>query len=83
MESQAHANGNAADAGTFTVTGLSSGNTVRIVNDKNDTDSGDFSNVGAVTLSLLDGSSTTDTLTVELAGIQHTPHRKILLLIWL
>jgi Ca2+-binding RTX toxin-like protein len=68
VESQAHADGNAGDAGTYTVTGLTSGNTVRIVNDKNDTGAGDFSNVGAVTLSLLDGSATTDSLTVELAG---------------
>jgi hypothetical protein len=70
VESQAHADGaNTTDEGTFTVTGLSSGNTVTLVNNKVDaTNAAQVSQIGAVTLSLLDGSATTDSLTVELAG---------------
>jgi len=70
VESQAHAEGvDGTDEGVFTVTGLSSGNTVRLVNNKVDaSDATEVSQIGAVTLSLLDGSATTDTLTVELAG---------------
>ena len=70
VESQAHANGDdGTDEGTFTVTGLSSGNTIQLVNDKEDTvGAGDVSQIGAVTLSLLDGSGAADSLTVELKG---------------
>jgi hypothetical protein len=68
-ESQAHTDGDdGTDEGTFTVTGLSSGDTVRLVSDKVDATGTDVSQIGAVTLSMLDGSATTDSLTVELAG---------------
>ncbi|MDB4030498.1 hypothetical protein N9482_02805 [Planktomarina temperata] len=70
VESQAHIDGvDGTDEGTFTVTGLSSGNTIELVNDKVDADdAAEVSQIGAVTLSLLDGSGTADSLTVELKG---------------
>jgi Ca2+-binding RTX toxin-like protein len=70
VESQAEADGaNGTDEGTFTVTGLTSGTTIKLVNDKVDsTSAAQVSQIGAVTLSLLDGSATDDALTVELAG---------------
>jgi hypothetical protein len=69
VESQAHADGDdGTDEGNYTVTGLSSGNTINLINDKEDTTNGDVSQIGVVTLSLLDGSGSTDSLTVNLAG---------------
>ena len=69
VESQAHTDGgDGADEGTFTVTGLSSGNTIRLESDKVDATANQVSQIGSVTLSMLDGSATTDSLTVELAG---------------
>jgi hypothetical protein len=70
VESQAHADGaDTTDEGNFTVTGLTSGNTITLQNDKQDaTNATQVSQIGTVTLSLLDGSATTDSLTVNLAG---------------
>ena len=85
VESQAHADGaSGTDEGTFTVTGLSSGNTIKLVNDKVDaTNATQVSQIGAVTLSLLDGSATDDVLTVELAGTPLRQQQRTLLTILL
>ena len=67
VESAVHADGtNGQDEGDYTVTGLTSGNTIKLVNDKDNATA--VSQIGTVTLSLLDGSATDDVLTVELAG---------------
>ena len=68
VEPQAHADGDAGDVSTFTVTGLTSGNSINLVNNKEDTTATDYSQIGAVTLSLLDGSGVSDNLTVTLKG---------------
>ena len=69
VESQVHADAtDGEDEGDFTVTGLTSGQTIKLVSDKED--DGGVSQIGSVTLSLLneDGSAADDVLTVELAG---------------